>query len=85
MTHSFATTHPARVRSIGARAVAAESADRVLLSVAQSASYLRVSEKTLRRRIDEGVLRAFRFGPKLLRIDKADLDDMLTPAHPACS
>ncbi|WP_314647621.1 helix-turn-helix domain-containing protein [uncultured Microbacterium sp.] len=75
---------PFRVRSAGARALAAEPAERVLLSIKEAAAYLCVSEKTVRRYIDAGVLRAWRFGPKpLLRIELSDLEALMAPAHPA--
>lgn len=55
----------------------------MLLSVREAARRVGVSEKTIRRYIDAGRLRAFRFGSKLIRVDIADLDAMLTAAHPA--
>lgn len=80
----FEAVHrPLRIRSAGARALAAEPAERVLLSVREAAQRVGVSEKTIRRYIDAGRLRAFRFGSKLIRVDIADLDAMLTAAHPA--
>ena len=75
---------PSRVRSAGARALAAEPVERVLLSIKEAAVYLGVSEKTVRRYIDAGVLRAWRFGPKpLLRVELSDLQALMAPAHPA--
>lgn len=76
------SNRPNRVRSAGARAIAAEPAERVLLSVKQAAEYLGTSEKTIRRRIDDGTLRAIRFPPKLLRIELGDLLALMAPAHP---
>jgi excisionase family DNA binding protein len=43
-------------------------------SVASGAAYARVSTKTIRRRILDGSLPAHRIGPRLVRIDRADLD-----------
>lgn len=36
-----------------------------------------VSERTLRRRIADGSLPAYRFGPRLLRVKLADLDQLM--------
>lgn len=76
------TTLPLRIRSASAVELAAEPTHVVWLSVQQAADHIGVSDKTIRRRIDEGVLRAERFGPKLLRIDLAVLNAFCTPAHP---
>jgi len=38
-----------------------------------------VSVKTLRRRISEGRLTAYRFGPTLIRVDPAEVDGLLRP------
>jgi excisionase family DNA binding protein len=47
-------------------------------SVASGAAYAQVSTKTIRRRILDGSLPAHRVGPRLLRIDRADLDKLFT-------
>ncbi|MEA4895131.1 MAG: helix-turn-helix domain-containing protein [Oscillospiraceae bacterium] len=44
------------------------------LSVKQAAMKLNVSEKTIRRRIDDGTLRAKKLSPRCVRIDPKDLD-----------
>lgn len=80
---SAPSNRPLRVRSAGARALAAEPAGRILLSIKGAAAHVGVSEKTVRRYIDAGVLRAWRFGPKLLRIELSDLEALMAPAHPA--
>lgn len=49
------------------------------LSVAQSAARLGVSPWTIRRRIADGSLTAYRVGPKLIRVDVAELDALLRP------
>lgn len=46
-------------------------------SLAQAAERLGVSVTTLRRRVADGQLRAYRIGPRLLRVDAADVDAML--------
>jgi excisionase family DNA binding protein len=45
----------------------------------QAAEYAGVSVKTIRRRILDGSLPAQRFGPRLLRLDRADLDRLFRP------
>lgn len=47
---------------------------RVWLSPDEAATVLGVTTKTLRTRIAAGELPAYRFGPRLVRIDRADLD-----------
>jgi excisionase family DNA binding protein len=47
-----------------------------LRTVAEAAKILNVSEKTVRRLIKAGDLRAIRIGG-LLRIDQADLEDLI--------
>jgi len=39
------------------------------------------STKTLRRRIADGTLPAYRQGPRLLRVKRADLDALLVPVR----
>ena len=48
-------------------------------TVASGAAYAQVSTKTIRRRILDGSLPAHRVGPRLLRIDRADLDRLFRP------
>ncbi|CRK49221.1 hypothetical protein RHCRD62_10076 [Rhodococcus sp. RD6.2] len=49
------------------------------LSLAQATDYTGLHERTLRRRIADGTLPAFRCGPRLIRVDQADLDGMFEP------
>jgi excisionase family DNA binding protein len=49
------------------------------LSVAESALYYGCNERTIRRAIAAGRLRAYRVGPRMIRIDPADLDRMARP------
>lgn len=49
---------------------------REYLSLGAAAERLGVSPKTLRRRIAEGKLRAFRTGTRLIRIRAEDLDEL---------
>jgi excisionase family DNA binding protein len=46
------------------------------LTVAEAAEHYNCSERTIRRRIADGTLRAWRVGPKLIRLDPADLERM---------
>ena len=53
-------------------------------STHEAAEYAGVCVRTIRRRILDGSLPAHRIGPRLLRIDRADLDRLFTPV-PAAS
>lgn len=48
-----------------------------LLTKVQAAARLGIHVNTIDRMIQRGVLRAYKIGPKLIRIDEADLDDYL--------
>ena len=48
-------------------------------SIADAARRGRCSPKTIRRRIAEGNLTAYRFGPHLIRLDPAEVDALLRP------
>lgn len=48
-----------------------------------AAEYAGVCVKTIRRRILDGSLTAHRMGPRLLRIDRTDLDRLFRPVPPA--
>lgn len=52
-------------------------------SLAQAAERTSLSTKTLRRRIAAGKLGAYRDGPKILRVDPADVDKLLRPLRTA--
>lgn len=49
-----------------------------------AAEYLCCSVKTIRRMVSRGQLTAYRVGPRLLRVDLAELDRALAPI-PTCS
>lgn len=51
--------------------------NRRLASIAQTAELLGVSQKTIRRRIADGTLTAYRSGPRLVRIDLDVAEDAL--------
>lgn len=46
------------------------------LSVKDAAAYVGSSPCTIRRRISDGTLPASRFGPKQIKIDRRDLDNV---------
>jgi excisionase family DNA binding protein len=50
-----------------------------LANVDRAAEYAGVHVKTIRRWVSTGRLTAYRLGPKLLRIDLNQIDDMLRP------
>lgn len=49
------------------------------MDLAAAAEYLDVSVKTLRRRIADGSLPAFRVGPRAIRVYLDDLESLKTP------
>jgi len=48
-------------------------------TLAEAAARHRVSVKTLRRRVAEGKIVAYRFGPTLIRVDPSEVDAFLRP------
>lgn len=54
-------------------------------TIASAAERTHVSTKTIRRRIAEGALTAYRFGPHLIRLDPAEVDALLRPIPTAGS
>ncbi len=48
-------------------------------SIAEAARRHHVSTKTIRRRIADGHLPAYRFGPHLIRLNPAEVDALLRP------
>ena len=54
------------------------AAPRDWVSLSVAADRLSVSEKTLRRMIAQGRLTAYRFGPRLVRVDANELDALGT-------
>ena len=50
---------------------------RRLASIADAADYAACSTKTIRRRIADGTLPAYRLGKRALRVDLNELDDAL--------
>lgn len=60
-------------------------AARTYESLAAAAERTDVSIKTLRRRIAAGELRAYRYGPRILRVDPNDVDKLMRPLRTAGS
>lgn len=56
---------------------------RGMLSLAEAAELAGISIKTLRRRIAEGALPAFRTGPRLIRVHPEDLAALAKPINTA--
>ena len=54
-------------------------------TIAEAARRHDVSTKTIRRRIADGSLTAYRFGPHLIRLDPAEVDGLLRPIPTAGS
>lgn len=50
---------------------------RALLSQAQAAEYLGVTDRTIRNYVSRGELPAYRVGGRVVRIDPADLEKLL--------
>jgi excisionase family DNA binding protein len=50
-----------------------------LLTIRHAAEYWGCSETTVRNRIKEGLLKAVRMGPRMIRIRREDLDAILQP------
>lgn len=53
------------------------------LTITEAALYRGISVSTIRRMISRGELRAYRIGPRIIRIDPADLDRVAVQVAPA--
>lgn len=51
------------------------------VTIQRAAEYLHTSDKTIRRRIADGSLKASRVGPRLIRIDRESLLKLARPIH----
>ncbi len=54
---------------------------RVMLTVAEAADELAVTERFIRKLISTGQLRAVKVGTRIVRIRRTDLEDLLRPAR----
>lgn len=57
----------------------AQAVEKRHLSLKEAAAWYGVSERTLRRRIAEGKLPAFRVGPRSIRVTAEDVAALATP------
>ncbi len=56
------------------------------LSVRQAADFISVSQRTIRRYIDQNILPAYRIpGSNTIRIKRDDLETMLEPVNPSAA
>ncbi len=62
-------------------AAATEAGEREYYTVPEAATLLRVSRSTIWRWIEAGRLRAYRVGPRNVRIKREDLEDAVTPVR----
>ena len=51
---------------------------RRLVSIDQAARLVDVSPRTIRRRIADGSLAGYRFGPRVIRVDLDEVESLLT-------
>lgn len=79
--------HPSTRRSVSSSSVATAAgvtqpfvagADR-LMSIREAAEYVGASTKTIMRPVVAGDLKAYRFGQRLIRLKRSDLDALLVP------
>ena len=56
-----------------------EQIQRGFVGIPEAATYLDVTTKTVRRMIARGELQAYRLGKRLIKIEVADLDALMTP------
>ena len=52
---------------------------RRLVSINQAARLVDVSSRTIRRRIADGSITGYRFGPRIVRVDLDEVDSLLKP------
>jgi len=50
-----------------------------IATIEQAADFAGHSQRTIRRDIDEGRLRGYRFGPRLVRVDLDEVEALLRP------
>lgn len=48
-------------------------------TIAEAAARHKVNPRTIRRRIADGTLTGYRFGPRMIRLDPAEVDAALRP------
>lgn len=50
-----------------------------MVSIAETADYLGICTKTVRRYIADGRLRAVRLGPRLIRVERSSVEELMRP------
>lgn len=60
---------------------AARDADRKFITLLEAAGVIGVSAATIRRRIADGTLVGYRFGPRALRVKPADVEALGVPTN----
>lgn len=81
MSHS-PTRRSTRTTPVGRAAQAAEATPlepERLLSIREAAAYIGTSTRTITRLVVAGDLKAYRFGQRLIRMRRSDLDALLVP------
>lgn len=58
-----------------------EASARKNLTLKEAAAWYGISERTLRRRIAEGRLPAYRIGPRTIRVTAQDVEALARPIH----
>ena len=71
--------HRGLVLDVEAHEKTAHGTRRTYESLAEAAARTGVSVRTLRRRVAEGRLTAYRCGPRLLRVDTEEVDALMKP------
>lgn len=64
---------------MASRATRPAVSTRKLIPMAEAADYLCISDRTIRRYISAGILKAYRVGPRLIKVDLADIEAILNP------
>jgi excisionase family DNA binding protein len=64
---------PAMVRTSRSTRPRTASAQTELATIKEAADHFRVHPSTIRRRISDGELTGYRFGPRLIRVDLAEM------------
>jgi excisionase family DNA binding protein len=56
-----------------------QTIEQVYIGIPESATYLGVAEKTIRRLIRDGKLPAYRLGNRVIKLKISDVESVLTP------
>jgi excisionase family DNA binding protein len=58
---------------------AAPHATRKLVSIAEAAAAVEMSTRTIRRYVADGLITGYRIGPRAIRVDLAEIDQLARP------